>query len=342
LRMPFVPVMVPLLASGFSLLQFVLFLNMAFAYRIVRRGDFALYSTLMASSTCPKLVSWLQRLHARSGGVLAVEVVCIMVLGGCGLLALRSKFLYLHFVSTVSIARWDFWSVLAYMGFVNQVASMFHNDYFEFTRLLVFKFGGRDGLWSPEAMREVPEYFGLLFSRFVSGRVNEHRYPGLVALAAFVTFNSCKFQVLLLSKERRTAIKDVHTDRCDVMGAMLSPEILRIPVNHRAAALQVHMEALQSDLAAEAARCTAAAAAEDRHADAMFMRLAEKKRLMALVQSHMAEAYAESKGRVCDIECGQDSDGDGDGDSEALAGESEDSDYDGDADFGFDGLDGHF
>jgi len=245
-------------------------------------------------------------LYVQSRGFLAVEIICFVCLGTCGLLALRSKLLFLHFVSTVSISHWDFWSVLAYMGFVNQIASMFHNDYFEFTRLLVFKFGGRDREWTPEAMQEVPEYFGLLFSRFVSGRVNEHQYPGLVALSAFVTFDSCKFQHLLLSKERRTAIKDVHEDRCDVMGSLLSTEMLGIPVNHRCAALQSHMEALQTDLKAETARCAEAAAALEPRADAKYMRLAERTRLLALVQSHMAEVCAESEGIDSDIECGQD------------------------------------
>merc|ERR1719204_593194 len=105
-----------------------------------RRGDFVLYGTLLSSSVCPKSVSCLHKVYSRSHGMMIVEILLSVFFITAGLSALRAKFMFMHFVSTVSLSHWDLRSIALFLGFVNQISSIFDHDYFEFSRLLIFKF----------------------------------------------------------------------------------------------------------------------------------------------------------------------------------------------------------
>mmetsp|Transcript_11340 Transcript_11340/g.28203 ORF Transcript_11340/g.28203 Transcript_11340/m.28203 type:complete len:543 (-) Transcript_11340:122-1750(-) len=294
LQFPFVFVFVPRIAGGFSLLQGLVFANVSYAARLFWRGDMAMFTSLVFSSSCPGLKRRFFDLYSRTRGMiileLAISAVCVLF----GLVALLEKFTFMYFVSTVSIRNWDLRSVVLYLGFVNQMASIFDMDLNDLSRVLLMKFGGKNATWSEPEMQVVSEYFGLIFSRFAIGRISKQRWSGLQMMTAFLTFNSDRLQHLLLSNRRQQAIEEVRKDRFHIIEQLLRPDLVGADKEYRVQALQGTMEEWQRHLLAENERCLCKVEEGRRGADSHFMKLAEKTRLLALIQSHMADLYAEN------------------------------------------------
>merc|ERR1740121_2160673 len=200
----------------------------------------------------------------------------------------------LYFVSTVSMSHWDWNSLIMFLGFANQAASIFDVFMIEFARVLLLKFGGKDSKWGPAELEVVPEYFGLLFSRFAEGRVRNHACAGFQITMCLLTFNSDRLQNLLLSDRRSEALCRVRQDRHDVIKDLLRPEFVGMPRQQRIKQLTVCLELWQQRLSEENTRCLAhtCGGKPNRKACSDLMQLAERTRLLAMIQAHVAELSA--------------------------------------------------
>jgi len=294
---PFAFIHLPRLACGFSMLVCLTFANVSFAWKFVSRGDLALHANLLLRTLFPqKGVAHVFRCaFGPFRMVLTILLVLACIVGG--LMALQSKLLSLYFVGTVPLDEWGSNSILLFLGFVNQLVWIFDYDFIEWNRILLLKFGGKDAVWDSHEMASVPQYFGMVFSRLVEGRIRHQPFSGLRALAAFLNFDSDCLQALLLSDKRKHCLGHVRNARLQIFEAVWDQNLLGKDRKERLHAIQEYMQEQKRALDKEFADYNPerSIAKGNMDLDMEILMLAERTRLLSQVQAHMAD--------LCDEAC---------------------------------------
>jgi len=287
-------VLMPKVACSWSMMSGLIFLNSSLTKKFFARGDFELYTHLLLQTFSDRLargwwqyVTW-RRQEGRFAQVGRLILDAIFVIGVILLaaLAMLMKLFELYFATSVSVASWEWRSWGVFFGFINQVVGVCDTDFVELSRCLLMKFGGSNCQWSLTEMQCVPEYFGLVFRRFVEGRLQGQDFSGFRAWAALITFSSDSLQDLLLSKSRARALQTARKDRLALLGVVLDEKLFRKDLDYRIRVMEKHQEQL-------AAKCGLAFVESERRGSEIstekHLLQAERIRAVAQMQSHIAQ-----------------------------------------------------
>jgi len=298
MRRPFVLVFLPRIAVSFSALQPIALISTSCARKWLVRGDLAMYVGLVFKSLFPhrNFAEWLFIERSVSGVGYIVRFIAegllVILLVLLGMQALLHKLIMLYI--SISFVRWTSWhtrSFLLFLGFVNQMVGVFDHDIIELNRALLLRFGGKDGTWSAARMHSVHQWFGLVFSRLVQGRIRSHDCSGLMALAAMFNFDSDTVQHMWLSRKRASSLEAVREDRLAVFEAMLHPGLYGQPREARLESMHSHLRQCQREHDEVWETLCMACGGEQETIRSSILHHAERVRLLAELQAHMADLH---------------------------------------------------
>jgi hypothetical protein len=230
----FALMVLPRIASKFSLMMFLHMSSLERLQRFVRRGEFR----CLLGASCYGF-----RSNAGSGGLDLEEVqrmrnpnddskqatsirrdvigmLCCFVLAVAGLHFLLVKLTMVYFAGLFPYIKWTFREWLMFGGFANQLSGIALSTETQMLRVFLFKFGGEDTNWQSAEIEACSVYLHLFAMRLVE------QLGCMRALMVFWTMTSADLQSLFQGKLRYLEQAAVRDEELEMMQKLDSREEL--------------------------------------------------------------------------------------------------------------------